>query len=232
MQPLDAERVKEWRHRRMLSQQEVADRAGTSLFTIQRIERGEGNVRPKTGRGVAAALDISIEELLPKAQAPLFREPPEHDLPEERRGVWEAAVDEAQHLRETGWARMWKALSEWRASKSRGEPYATRRKYLDEMGNLLQEVYDADGAVGWAYIQAALTTQGGSEASLPSYLREESRATTQFYGELVGLVKGARLSVLTGDAATAAKQASAEQPAAEHVQPKGRPRGVEEPRVA
>jgi transcriptional regulator with XRE-family HTH domain len=71
LQPLDAERVREWRHRRMLSQQEVADRAGTSLFTIQRIERGEGNVRPRTGRGVAAALGIPIEELLPKAQAPL-----------------------------------------------------------------------------------------------------------------------------------------------------------------
>jgi transcriptional regulator with XRE-family HTH domain len=69
LKPLDAERVKEWRHRRMLSQQEVADRAETSLFTIQRIERGEGNVRPKTGRGVAAALSVPIEELLPKAQA-------------------------------------------------------------------------------------------------------------------------------------------------------------------
>jgi len=56
----------------MLSQQEVADRAGTSLFTIQRIERGEGNVRPKTGRGVAVALGVPIEELLPKAQAPLW----------------------------------------------------------------------------------------------------------------------------------------------------------------
>ncbi len=85
MRPLDAQSVKEWRHRRMLSQQEVADRAGTSLFTIQRIERGEGNVRPKTGRGVAAAMGIPIEELLPKAQAPLLWEPPEHELPNERR---------------------------------------------------------------------------------------------------------------------------------------------------
>ena len=85
MQPLDAERVKEWRHRRMLSQQEVADRARTSLFTIQRIERGEGNVRPKTGRGIAAALGIPIEELLPKAQAPLFRGLPEQEAAEERR---------------------------------------------------------------------------------------------------------------------------------------------------
>jgi transcriptional regulator with XRE-family HTH domain len=97
VQPLDAERVKEWRHRRMLSQQEVADRAGTSLFTIQRIERGEGNVRPKTGRGVAAALGIPIEELLPKAQAPLFREPPEQEPPEERRfsRFSEAIIDAA-----------------------------------------------------------------------------------------------------------------------------------------
>ena len=85
MRPLDAERVKEWRHRRMLSQQEVAERAGTSLFTIQRIERGEGNVRPKTGRGVAAALGIPVEELLPKAQAQLFQEPPEYELLDERR---------------------------------------------------------------------------------------------------------------------------------------------------
>jgi transcriptional regulator with XRE-family HTH domain len=85
LQPLDAERVKVWRHRRMLSQQEVADCAGTSLFTIQRIERGEGNVRPKTGRGVANALGIPIEELLPKVQAPLFQELLEQETPEERR---------------------------------------------------------------------------------------------------------------------------------------------------
>jgi transcriptional regulator with XRE-family HTH domain len=96
LQPLDAERVKEWRHRRMLSQQEVADRAGTSLFTIQRIERGEGNVRPKTGRGVAAALDIPIEELLPKAQAPLFRESPEQPPEERRADAFDVALDAAR----------------------------------------------------------------------------------------------------------------------------------------
>jgi transcriptional regulator with XRE-family HTH domain len=97
LQPLDAERVKDWRHRRMLSQQELAEGAGTSLFTIQRIERGEGNVRPKTGRGVATALGVSIEELLPKAQAPLFQEQPEHEPPEQRRGdAYELALDAAR----------------------------------------------------------------------------------------------------------------------------------------
>jgi transcriptional regulator with XRE-family HTH domain len=114
LQPLDAERVKEWRHRRMLSQQEVADRAGTSLFTIQRIERGEGNVRPKTGRGVAAALSIPIEELLPKAQAPLFQEPPEQESAEERRAVNDLEYKRA--LRYLGaWREfVWKLQKEWK----------------------------------------------------------------------------------------------------------------------
>jgi transcriptional regulator with XRE-family HTH domain len=98
LQPLDKERVKEWRGRRMLSQQEVADRAGTSLFTIQRIERGEGNVRPKTGRGVAAALGVPIEELLPKVQAPLFRELPESALEEERRSGLMPWVDYTRQI--------------------------------------------------------------------------------------------------------------------------------------
>jgi transcriptional regulator with XRE-family HTH domain len=92
LQPLDAERVKEWRRRRMLSQQEVADRAGTSLFTIQRIERGEGNVRPKTGRGVATALGVPVEELLPKVQSPL---PLEYEVTEPRRA---RDIDEAAKI--------------------------------------------------------------------------------------------------------------------------------------
>jgi transcriptional regulator with XRE-family HTH domain len=55
----------------MLSQQELADRAGVSLFTVQRIERGEGSVRPKTGRAIAGALGVGVEDLLGKAPAPL-----------------------------------------------------------------------------------------------------------------------------------------------------------------
>jgi transcriptional regulator with XRE-family HTH domain len=69
VRPLEG--VRDLRERRMLTQQELADRAGVSLFTVQRIERGAGSVRPKTGRAIAGALGVRVEDLLGKAQAPL-----------------------------------------------------------------------------------------------------------------------------------------------------------------
>ena|SRR5215210_1627000 len=56
----------------MLSQEELAERAGISRFTVQRVERGDGGVRPKTGRALAEALDVEVEELFdtPKASSP------------------------------------------------------------------------------------------------------------------------------------------------------------------
>ena len=91
MRPLEG--VRGLRERRMLSQQELADRAGVSLFTVQRIERGDGSVRPKTGRAIAAALGVGVEDLLGKDQAPLpFEETTVTELPglrsaRERRGI-------------------------------------------------------------------------------------------------------------------------------------------------
>jgi transcriptional regulator with XRE-family HTH domain len=81
VRPLEG--VRDLRERRMLTQQELADRADVSLFTIQRIERGEGNVRPKTGRAIAGALGVGVEDLLGKAQAPLWL-----DEPPERRDIY------------------------------------------------------------------------------------------------------------------------------------------------
>jgi excisionase family DNA binding protein len=216
---------------------EVARRLDVSEPTVRRMVKG-GKL-PSVFIG--GAYRISEEDLAKyiegarviPGKAPASSQPSFNGLlEEEQRAAWEDAVEQARRLRETGWAQMWRALSEWRASKQRGEPYATRRKYLDEMGNLLQEVYDADRAVGWAYIQAANRTKGGSEASFPSYLQEEARKTGHFYGELRGLVKSAGLSILTGDDATAAKQATAEDAATEHVQSEMRLLRVEEPEAA
>jgi transcriptional regulator with XRE-family HTH domain len=80
LRPLEG--VRDLRNRQMLSQQELADCAGVSLFTVQRIERGDGNVRPKTGRAIAEALGVRVEDLLGKAQAPLpdFEDERRHSL--------------------------------------------------------------------------------------------------------------------------------------------------------
>jgi transcriptional regulator with XRE-family HTH domain len=100
LRPLEG--VRELRERRMFSQQELAHRAGVSLFTIQRIERGEGSVRPSTGRAVATALGVGVEDLLPKAPAPTSS-PKETD--EERRAntfdmVHAAVVRQAKEERQ------------------------------------------------------------------------------------------------------------------------------------
>jgi transcriptional regulator with XRE-family HTH domain len=215
--------IRRLREEKGWTQAKLAVDAGIGVAAVSLIETGKRNPSATTLAKIAEALGVGVADLFPLGQAPLFREPPEHELPSEEQraaweAAWEAAAEEARRLRETGGAQMWNALSGWRASKKRGEPYAARREYLDEMGNLLQEVYDADEALGRAYIKAMLTTPGASEASFPSYLQEEARITGHFYGELLGLVKSVGLSVLTGDDAATAKQA-----AAGHVQSETRP---------
>ena len=219
---------------------EVARRLDVSEPTVRRMVKG-GKL-PSVFIG--GAYRISEEDLAEyiesarvtpgKAQRRSSVEPSFNDaLEDERRAAWEDAVEQARRLRETGRARMWKTLSEWRASKGRGEPYAARRKYLDEIGDLLQKVYEAGDALGWAYIQAASSTPGGdSDANVPSYLREESREMDHFYGKLFELVTSSGLSVRTGDDAAAAKQATADEAAAEHAQAETRLHRVEEDNAA
>jgi len=201
---------------------ELAKRAGVSRDTISHAERGRHSLQGPTLGKIARALGrvpselLAEEERLSPKKAPGRSSPePSFDdvLDDERRAAWEAAVAEGRRLREIGRNQVWKALSEWSASKRREEPYAARQKYLDEMGGLLQEVYDAGGALGWAYIQAALT-EGGSDASVPSYLREESRKMDHFYGKLFELGESRGLGIRTGADAAAAKRDAKVQPEA------------------
>lgn len=172
MQPLDAERVREWRHRRMLSQQEVADRAGTSLFTIQRIERGEGNVRPKTGRGVADALGIPIEELLPKAQAPLFRELPDPAVEGGRRASDKRAA--AQEV-----------IEELRRTVERQEAGAALDKFREQMekklagGELDKTAIEETGATAAAFWPALLLALDAEMRELKAMHRGEPEAAAE-----------------------------------------------------
>ena len=77
MRKLSPDKVREARDRAWMSQQDTADESGVSLFTVQRIERGEGAVRPGTARAIARALGVTPDELAEEPAAPKAEPPRE-----------------------------------------------------------------------------------------------------------------------------------------------------------
>lgn len=60
---LDVRNLKYWRLRRALSQRDLAAKASVSQGTVVKLERGQ-LARPLTVRRLAAALEVSVDELL------------------------------------------------------------------------------------------------------------------------------------------------------------------------
>jgi transcriptional regulator with XRE-family HTH domain len=58
-----AKKIKELRSRRGYSQEELAERSGLSLRTIQRIENGETEPRGDSLARLAVAFDVTVDEL-------------------------------------------------------------------------------------------------------------------------------------------------------------------------
>ena len=57
-------RLREWRDKRELSQQELADRSGVSRHTIMALERQDGrDAWPQTVRKLAKALRVRTDQL-------------------------------------------------------------------------------------------------------------------------------------------------------------------------
>lgn len=56
-------KLREWRQRRLLSQEELAKKAGVGVTTVVRIEGGQG-ARLSTLRKLAHALDVTADQLL------------------------------------------------------------------------------------------------------------------------------------------------------------------------
>jgi excisionase family DNA binding protein len=111
------------------------------------------------------------------------------DFGEEPRTEWEAAVSSARQLRERGQARVEELLASWQESKNREEDPSERRPYLDEIGELLQQAYDARPTLFEATSWERLADQW-----------PEIQAADHFYNELWHLVEGAGLSIRTGNA--------------------------------
>ena len=82
---IDGERMKALRQERMLTQEEVAERAGVSHHTVVAAERGR-SVSPRTARKITEALGAKPKDLLPKAeprQQPGQPSEPQGEEPEE-----------------------------------------------------------------------------------------------------------------------------------------------------
>lgn len=79
MRKLSPDKVREQRERAWMSQQDTADASGVSLFTVQRIERGDGAVRPGTARAIAKALGVTPDDLADAPKNP----PPRSERPVE-----------------------------------------------------------------------------------------------------------------------------------------------------
>jgi len=207
---------------RGLSQQRLAELANVDKVTIVHIEGGKVSPKVETLEKLAAALEVEVRDLFPLAQAPLFRELPDPATQEERRVLWESAAKDARRLRETGRDRLEELLAAWRASKRRGEDSSARRPYLDEMGELLQEAYDAESALFNALYEPHLAEQW-----------PEVQTADRFYVRLWHLVQGAGLSIHTGAdwAAASSTSAGLEGPPAQ-TSAQAAPHTVEEPEAA
>ena len=61
---VDRAKLRRLRRESALSQQELAERAGTTQETISRLERGHHHARGSTLRGLAEALGVEPSELM------------------------------------------------------------------------------------------------------------------------------------------------------------------------
>jgi excisionase family DNA binding protein len=190
---------------RHLSLSEVAGLMDVSERTVRRWIKS-GKLRAyKPGRDYripesAVRQFMQESEISPKALAPpsLF-----NGLEDARRAEWENAVRNARELREYGQQQIGELLSAWQASKDRGEDPGERRPYLDEIGELLQEAYDAERALVAALSGPQIVDQW-----------PEVQAADRFYIELWRLVEGAGLSIRTGNAQEERPEAVEEREAA------------------
>jgi transcriptional regulator with XRE-family HTH domain len=64
---VDVEKLKELRRRRVLTMEELADKAGVGRNTIWRLEHGVMGAQPRTVRKLAAALGVEAEELIARS---------------------------------------------------------------------------------------------------------------------------------------------------------------------
>jgi excisionase family DNA binding protein len=195
---------------------EVAQLLGLSEKTVRRRVKA-GEIPSVFVGGVYRISRAGLEEYLEKAKVSPGKAPAppssqltlNGELEETRRAEWDAAVRNARQLRQHGRGRLEGLLSSWHESRERGESSAARRGYLAEIGELLDEAYNAEMA-----LKSALTDRLDL-VDLDEFA--ELQAADRFYVELFNLVQRAELSIRT-DGAQEEEAAHAGQAAAHAVE--------------
>ncbi len=79
--------VRRAREERGLNQTQLAASVGTGPAAISRIENGRQSPNMETLEKIARALELEVRDLFPKAQTPLFTQPPNEEV-----GEWEGPI--------------------------------------------------------------------------------------------------------------------------------------------
>ena len=129
----------------MLTQSEVAERAGISMYTVTAAEGGRG-ISPKTGRALANALGLEPEELLeeaalPKAPGRPSPEALEEASEEERRDREELLAAGLPHLM-YAWAKKGRTLPEEISKDKPGRSMAVRTTEFYDGLAALEAMYE------------------------------------------------------------------------------------------
>jgi transcriptional regulator with XRE-family HTH domain len=177
--------------------EKVAEEAGISKNSVLRAEHEE-DIRPVTARKIAAALGVSVADLIGESET-LKAQPLLPKFPEERRADRRVAVEDARLSRERDRVRMVELLTAWHASKERRENDAARRGYLDGIVKLLNEAYQAETALLHNFLQGmsqeARRAIDEAEGWVPNSDWEEVREADRFYFELINMVRKAGFRV-------------------------------------
>jgi transcriptional regulator with XRE-family HTH domain len=189
-----AQRLRVLRAERGWTLNQAAERAGVQPETISDAEHGKRRPYTPTLAKIAAAYGVPVEELL------------EEPVPE-RHADWGAAVDKARRLREDVRAPIEKLLAAWRESEERGDK-EEQLAHLREVARLMDEVYNAETELGFAYVKAMME-EGSPEGLWARRLRSANRKMVLFYEELIGLIKDAGVPVKRRDEGEAVEETEA-----------------------
>jgi transcriptional regulator with XRE-family HTH domain len=206
---------------------ELARRVGVAPNTVWRYEAGEREPSMAMLEKIARALRTEPAELL-REPSPLAAAPSRASRESVSASVRRAsamledtqrALLEVERLMETARPRVEESLARVKEASARidevsarvDEAYASYREQvarLQEVGRVMDEVYDTEMKLGWAYVKAMME-EGSPEGHRARRLRSASRKMVLFYEELVDLIRDAGVQVKRQDEGKAVEEPEA-----------------------